>query len=120
MKKNLQKIKRMGKSRRRARTRSKIFGTAGLPRLNVSKSLNHIFLQLIDDEAQKTLVSLHSKALGLKKRTKIEAAKEAGLAFAKKAIAAKHKQCVFDRGSARYHGRVRAVAEGLRAGGIKF
>ena len=105
MPKNKNKIKQQAKTRRKLRTRAKIFGTSKFPRLNVSKSLNHIYLQLIDDQKKKTLVSLHSQSLKIK-GTKTEVAKQAGLELAQKALAQKIKNCVFDRGSAIYHGRI--------------
>ena len=119
MLKNQNKIKHITKRRRQLRTRAKIFGTAKIPRLNVSKSINHIYLQLIDDKQGKTLVSLHSKFLK-NKGTKSEIAKLAGKELAAKAKEKKISQCVFDRGASVYHGRVKAVAEGAREGGLKF
>ena len=116
---NQNKIKQLAKLRRKMRTRAKIKGTAQRPRLNVSKSLKYIYLQLIDDEHGKTLVSVHSKSLKAK-GTKTEIAKLTGQELAKKALAKKITQCVFDRGASKYHGRVKAVAEGARQGGLKF
>ena len=117
--KNKSKIKQAQKERRHLRTRAKIFGTATRPRLSVTKSLLYVYLQLIDDEKGKTLLSLHSKTLG-KKGTKTELAYQAGASLAKSAIAKGFTTCVFDRGSSIYHGRIKAVAEGLRQGGMKF
>ena len=119
MLKNKNKTKQDAKIRRQARTRAKIFGTAKHPRLNETKSLNNIYLQLINDENSKTLVSIHSKSLKVK-GTKTEIAHAAGLALAKKSLDKKITTCVFDRSSSVYHGRVKAVAEGARAGGLKF
>ncbi|NCP17093.1 50S ribosomal protein L18 [Candidatus Kuenenbacteria bacterium CG_4_9_14_3_um_filter_39_14] len=113
------KIRRQAKKRRQLRTRAKIFGTAKVPRLNVSRSLKHIFLQLIDDQRGKTLASLHSQSLKAK-GNKTAIAKLAGLAIAQKAKDKKISRCVFDKGAALYHGRVKAVAEGARQGGLKF
>jgi len=118
MLKNKNKVKQLARLRRQLRTRAKIVGTAKVPRLNVSKSLNYIFLQLIDDKNAKTLVSIHSKSLK-NKGTKTEMAVLAGTALAKKALAKKITTCIFDRGSAQYHGRIKAVAEGARQGGLK-
>ena len=115
----ISKIKRQAKKRRQLRVRAKIFGTAKIPRLNVSRSIRHIFLQLINDQAGKTLVSLHSKSLKAN-GSKTEIAKLAGLAIAQKAKDKKISRCVFDKGAALYHGRVKAVAEGARQGGLKF
>lgn len=119
MLKNKNKIKQQLKRRRQLRTRAKIFGTAKIPRLNVSKSLNHVYLQLIDDDSQKTLVAVHSKAFA-HKGGKSEIAKLAGLEIAKKAKDKKISRCVFDKGASIYHGRVKAAAEGAREGGLKF
>ncbi len=116
---NKNKIKQSLKLRRQKRTRAKIKGTAECPRLSVSKSLHYVYLQLIDDERGKTLVSLHSKSLKAK-GTKTEIAKLAGVELAKKALAKKINRCVFDRGAGKYHGRIKAVAEGARQGGLKF
>lgn len=115
----ISKIKSQAKKRRRLRVRAKIFGTAKVPRLNVSRTIKHIFLQLIDDQTGKTLVSVHSKSLKAK-GNKTEIAKLAGLAIAHKAKDKKISHCVFDKGAALYHGRVKAVAEGARQGGLKF
>jgi large subunit ribosomal protein L18 len=116
---NKNKIKDIAQRRRQLRTRAKIFGTAKIPRLNVSKSLKHVYLQLIDDEKGKTLVSFHTKSLK-NKASKIELAKLAGGQLAAKAKEKKISRCVFDRAGSVYHGRVKAVAEGAREGGLKF
>ena len=117
--KNRNKIKQIAKQRRQTRVRAKVFGTAKHPRLNVSKSLNNVYLQLIDDNNGRTLVSLHSKSLKAK-GNKLDIARAAGLALAKKALDKKITNCVFDRSGAIYHGRIQAVAEGAREGGLKF
>lgn len=117
--KNKEKIKSISKARRQLRTRAKVYGTAKIPRLNVAKSLNHIYLQLIDDDKGKTLVSFHSKSLQ-GKGNKTEIAKLSGKELALKAKDNKITTCVFDRASSVYHGRVKAVAEGAREGGLKF
>ena len=116
---NKHKIKLQSRFRRQLRTRAKINGTSQCPRLNVSKSLNHVFLQLIDDIHGKTLVSLHSKSLKMK-GTKTEIAQATGKKLAQQALAQGIKTCIFDRGPAKYHGRVKAAAEGARQGGLKF
>lgn len=105
------------KIRRAKRTRAKIFGTAACPRLAVFRSNRYVSVQLIDDEKGKTLISVSS--LGLK-HPKTKAAQAVGEAVAKKAAAAGIKKAVFDRRSYQYHGRVKAVAEGARAGGLKI
>jgi len=119
MLRNKNKIKQAAKLRRQLRTRAKIVGTATKPRFNVSKSLNYIYLQLIDDQKGKTLVSVHSKTLK-SKGTKTEMATLAGATLATKALEQKINACVFDRGSAGYHGRIKAAAEGARKNGLKF
>lgn len=116
---NKEKIKQLAKLRRQLRTRAKISGTAKVPRLNISKSLNNIYLQLIDDQHNKTLIGVHSKTLK-NKGTKVEVAMATGKALAEKALARKIATCVFDRSYAQYHGRVKAAAEGARQGGLKF
>lgn len=105
------------------RIRAKISGTKEQPRLSVFRSNKHIFLQLIDDSSQKTLVSasdlkINPPAGG--KGTKTEIAKEVGKELAKLAKAKKIKKVVFDRGGYKYHGRVKASAEGAREGGLNF
>jgi large subunit ribosomal protein L18 len=112
-------LKQLRKKRRQARTRAKISGTSKVPRLNIAKSLNFVYLQLIDDQKKVTLASVHSKQLK-KKGTKVEIANQAGLELAKAAADKKITTCVFDRGSSPYHGRVKAAAEGARTGGLKF
>lgn len=117
--KNNNKIKKANLERRQNRIRAKISGTAKIPRLSAAKSLNHVYLQLIDDEKGKTLVSLHSKTLALKgKKTEISLA--AGRELAARAKKAGITKCVFDRAGRKYHGRVKAVADGAREGGLQF
>jgi len=107
--------------RRHKRVRAKVFGTARVPRLCVFRSAKHIYAQLIDDEKSKTLVSVRDRELRKKKgQTKMEKAKEVGKLIAKKALAKKIEKVVFDRGGYTYHGRVKALAEGAREGGLKF
>lgn len=104
---------------RHKRVRARAIGTKQRPRLSVFRSNKHIFLQLIDDRAGKTLVSaadLKSK----KKLTKTELAKSAGKKLAETAKEKKIKKVVFDRGGYKYHGRVKAAAEGAREGGLNF
>lgn len=108
----------IAKTRRKIRTRSKIRGTASRPRLSVFRSNKVIYAQLIDDEKSITLVSAEEK--GLSKKTKIEQAHEVGKILAKRALKKKIKTVIFDRGPYRYHGRVKALAEGARSGGLKF
>ena len=106
---------------RHRRVRAKIYGTAKMPRLCVFRSAKHIYGQLIDDEKSQTLVSASDLELRIKKgKTKVEKAKEVGKLIAKKAQKLKIEKVVFDRGGYKYHGRVKALAEGAREGGLKF
>lgn len=100
--------------------RRKISGTADIPRLSVFRSNKEIYAQLIDDIAGYTLVSISSTGLTSKKGTKTEIAKIAGLQLAQKALKKHISKIVFDRGGYLYHGRVKALAEGAREGGLKF
>ena len=97
-------------------------GTKERPRVSVFKSNKHIFVQLIDDEKGKTIVS--SKAVSGKsaklKGTKVNRATEIGKLLAEKAKTAGIKEVVFDRGGYKYHGRIKSLADGLRAGGLKL
>ena len=111
--------KRAHKNRRRARIRRKMFGTAERPRLSVYRSNVHIYAQLIDDYAGHTLVAADSREVGEAENRK-EAARKVGELLAKKAGDAGIEAVVFDRGGNKYHGRVAALAEGARAGGLKL
>ncbi len=103
------------------RVRKRVKGTRTRPRLSVFRSLKHIYASLIDDENRKTLLSVHEGEIkGAKKLSKKEKAKMLGELIAKKAIKKKIKRAVFDRGGYKYHGRVKALAEGARKGGLKF
>jgi len=106
--------------RRHARVRSRIVGTAERPRLSVYRSSKHLYAQLIDDDAEKTLIGLSDAPLGKKKMTKTERATALGEALAKAAIERKIKRVVFDRGGYAYHGRTKALADGARKGGLQF
>ena len=115
------KIKRAKKETRRKRVRAKIIGTAKKPRLNIFRSLTHTYAQVINDLAGKTLFSANDSELKEnKKATKIDKAKEVGKLIAAKALAAGIKKVVFDRAGYKYHGRVKAVAEGAREAGLEF
>ena len=109
------------RARRHKRVRTKISGTAECPRLCVYRSNTGIYVQVIDDVAQKTLVAASTldKEVKTKKSNK-EAAKEVGALIAKRAIAKKIENVVFDRGGYIYHGVVKEVAEAAREGGLKF
>lgn len=113
--KNYKNIKR---NRRHARVRSKVIGTADVPRLAVFRSNKTIYGQIIDDSKQETLVSFDSsKAKG---KTFTEKAMDAGKEIAKLASAKKIEKVVFDRGGYIFIGKVKAFAEGAREGGLKF
>ena len=107
--------------RRHTRVRGKITGTAERPRLNVYRSLNHIYAQIIDDVKGVTLVAASSveKDFGMAGGNK-EAAKKVGELVAKRAAEKGITEVVFDRGGYLYHGRVKELAEGAREGGLKF
>lgn len=109
---------------RHKRLRKKIKGTAERPRLCVFKSLNHIYAQIIDDDAGHTLVSASTLSPELKGKYKhggnIEAAKLVGQLIARKALEKGIKKVVFDRGGHKYHGAVKALADAARAEGLEF
>lgn len=112
------------RKRRHARVRKKITGTAEAPRFNVYRSLNHIYVQVIDDVKGVTIVSASTLEKGLKeqaeKLTKTEAAKLVGKTAAERALEKGVKEVVFDRGGYLYTGRVQAVADGAREAGLDF
>jgi len=115
---NIQKKLKIKRQRRKNRSRAE--GTSERPRLSVYRSLKNIHAQLIDDENGKTLVYASAKDIGGKKLNKTEAAKEIGKILAEKAVAKKIIKVVFDKGAYKYHGRVKALADGAREGGLKF
>ena len=107
--------------KRHNRVRGKISGTAERPRLCVFRSENHIYVQIIDDVAGNTLVSASSVEKGFEgKGGNVEAAKKIGATVAERALQKGIEEVVFDRGGYIYHGRVKALAEGAREGGLKF
>jgi large subunit ribosomal protein L18 len=107
--------------RRARRIRAKVQGTTERPRLSVFRSNKHVYAQLINDETKETLTGASEGELKLaEKATKSDRAKQIGLLIAKKAATKKVTAVVFDKGSYRYHGRVKAIAEGAREGGLKF
>ena len=106
--------------RKHARVRAKVSGTASCPRLCVFRSNKHIEAQIIDDVKKATLVSASSVQMKLENGSNIEAAKKVGAEIARKAKEAKIKAVVFDRGGYVYHGRVAALADAAREGGLKF
>jgi large subunit ribosomal protein L18 len=112
--------KRQARLRRHRRVRGKVAGTAERPRLVVFRSNRGIFAQLVDDEAGRTLASAGWTALAKKDGSKTEQAAEVGKALAEAAKAAGIERCVFDRGGYLFHGRVKALAEGAREGGLQL
>ena len=112
--------KREARLRRHRRVRAKVSGTAGRPRLVVFRSNRGIFAQLIDDEAARTLASASWTSIGKMSGSKIEQATTVGKALADAAKTAGIERCVFDRGGYLFHGRVKALAEGAREGGLQF
>ncbi len=107
------------RERRKIRIKSKLHGTAEKPRLIVFRSLIHTYAQLIDDDSGKIIIGtsdIKSKVKG----TKVEKAKNIGLELAKLAKDKKVSSVIFDRNGYKYHGRVKAIAEGAREGGLKF
>lgn len=111
--------KTTGRTARKARIRAKISGTDQKPRLVVFRSLNNHYLQLIDDVKGVTLIGISDYSDTLK-GTKSEKAKQLGQKLAELAKEKKITTCVFDRNGFRYHGRVKAIADGAREGGLKF
>lgn len=117
--KNPEKTKRKNRIKRHKRVRSKVFGTKEVPRLNVFRSNKGLFVQVIDDETNATLASIGEKEIKSGKN-KLDRAKEAGKLIAQKSKEKKISKVVFDRGGYNYHGRVKALAEGAREGGLEF
>jgi large subunit ribosomal protein L18 len=112
--------KRQARERRHRRVRGKVAGTAERPRLAVFRSNRGIFAQLVDDETGRTLAAASWLALKPFSGNKTDQAAEVGKALAAAAKQAGVETCVFDRGGYLYHGRVKALAEGAREGGLKF
>jgi len=113
-------VKQVKKERRQKKIRARIHGTNTRPRLCIFRSISHIYAQIIDDDKAVVLISASDKDIKAGKKTKIEIAKEVGAAVAKKALESKIDTVVFDRAGFLFHGRVKAVAEGAREGGLKF
>jgi large subunit ribosomal protein L18 len=106
--------------RRRRRVRAKVQGTAERPRISVFRSNRGIFVQLVDDVAGHTLAAVNWTESGLRSLKPREQARRAGELLAERAKAAGIETAVFDRGGYRYHGRVKALAEGARESGLNF
>lgn len=123
--KKIKNPKESARLRRKKHIRKRISGTPEKPRLVVFRSAKHIYAQLIDDVNQKTITGVSSLTKELrpeveKAKSKVEVAKLVGKGIAEKAKQLKLEQVVFDRNGYIYHGRVKAVAEGAREGGLKF
>ena len=118
------KAKAIRLERRKYHIRKSVFGTPERPRLSVYRSAKHIYAQLIDDYAGKTIASVATTAGevrgDLKTGANVAAAKRAGLAIAERAKKAGITRVAFDRGGRRYHGRVKALADAAREGGLQF
>jgi large subunit ribosomal protein L18 len=112
------KTKPAARLRRRRRVRAKVSGTPDRPRISVFRSNRGIFAQLIDDEAGRTLASVNWTEADLRSLHGTEQAKRAGELLAQRAVAAGIQTAVFDRGGYQYHGRVKALADGAREGGL--
>ena len=104
----------------RRRIRKTVPGSSTLPRLSLFRSNKHIYVQLINDEEGKTLLSGSSLKMESKGKTKVEISYQVGKVIAEKAKEAGIEKIVFDRGGYLYHGRVKSLAEGVREGGLKF
>ncbi len=120
----VKKSRHSARKRRHMRLRNKVFGTAERPRLSVYRSLNHMYAQIIDDTEGKTLVAasslepeLNDKLSSTKDKN---AAKQVGLLLAQRAKEKGITQVVYDRGGNIYHGRIAALADGAREGGLEF
>ena len=117
----IKNVKRaLARKRRHIRLRKKVKGTSARPRLNVFKSLNYTYVQVIDDDEGCTLVSASTRELNLKSGANISAAKELGKLIAKRAIEKGIKIVVFDRGGYKYHGVIKTLAESAREAGLEF
>jgi large subunit ribosomal protein L18 len=114
--------KNTARLKRHVRVRKRVFGTTERPRLNVYRSTNHIYAQIIDDSAGKTLAAASSldKKLGVTTGGNLDAAKAVGKAIAERGLAAGVTKVVFDRGGYLYHGRVAGLAVAAREAGLEF
>jgi large subunit ribosomal protein L18 len=109
-----------GRLKRRRRVRAKVHGTRERPRISVFRSNRGVFAQLIDDVAGHTLASVSWTEPELRSLSPLDQARRAGAVLAERASAAQIERAVFDRGGYRYHGRIKALAEGAREGGLEF
>jgi len=116
--------KNLSRERRHNRVRRRVFGTSEVPRLCVYRSLKHIYAQLVDDDNGHILLSVSTLSVELREKIKKtgnkDAAKEVGILLAKRALKSGFKKVVFDRAGYKYHGRVKALADGAREGGLQF
>lgn len=114
--------KAVARKRRHTRVRKKVSGTAARPRLVVNRSARHVFVQVVDDTTGRTLASASSMEADLRKSAndKSDKAKEVGKLVASRAKSAGVSAVVFDRGGYKYHGRIAALADGAREGGLEF
>mgnify|MGYP006267461099 CR=1 FL=1 len=119
---NAEKRRALTHARRRTRVRKRVRGTPDRPRLSVYRSLKHIYVQVIDDLAGRTVASASTLdgSLGLSSTGNADAAKAVGKLIAERAKGAGVEKVVFDRNGFRYHGRVKALADGAREGGLRF
>jgi len=108
------------RSRRRTGIRKRVYGTTEKPRLSVYRSLKHMYAQVIDDTSGKTLAAASTAAAKVEAGGNIAAARQVGAAVAEAAKAAGVSEVAFDRNGFRYHGRVKALADAAREGGLKF
>ena len=111
-------FRRIARKRRHERVRERVAGTADRPRLAVFRSLSHIYAQVIDDRSGRTVAAASDLDVGSGKKS--EKAKQVGKAIAERAKASGVAEVVFDRGGYRYHGRIKALADGARESGLKF
>ncbi len=121
---DLQHKKKQNRQKRKKRIRRHIIGTSARPRMSVFKSLNHCYVQLIDDDAQKTLASASTVnkefRATLSQTGNIDASRKLGNLIAEKAMEMNITSVVFDRNGFLYHGRVKAIADGAREKGLQF
>lgn len=113
------RTRRAARQRIHARIRRKVSGTGERPRLAVFRSLRHIYAQLIDDTAGRTIAAAGSREPGIESGGNARGAEQVGEALAERARAAGIESAVFDRGGSKYHGRIRALAEAVRKGGVR-
>lgn len=114
------RLKRKRRSRRKAGLHKRILGTTEQPRLSVYRSLKHTYAQVVDDLQGRTLVAANTVQAGLDKGGNVAAAEQVGKVLAERATAAGIKKVCFDRNGFKYHGRVKALADAAREGGLEF